>query len=105
MIHEGGAGPARARRPISDFPPERADARFLRHSSSPIDVDFDRHIDCGRDGDFARRVLQGLIARDIFVRMPGVAPLDRCIRVSAGQPADLAAFAAALPEALEQARA
>ena len=62
-------------------------------------------IDCGRDGDFARRVLQGLIARDIFVRMPGVAPLDRCIRVSAGRAADLEAFAAALPEALEHARA
>jgi histidinol-phosphate aminotransferase len=62
-------------------------------------------IDCGRDGDFARRVLKGLIARDIFVRMPGVAPLDRCIRVSAGRPDDLEAFAAALPEALEQARA
>jgi len=62
-------------------------------------------IDCGRDGDFARRVLHGLIARDIFVRMPGVAPLDRCIRVSAGRADDLAAFAAALPEALEQARA
>jgi histidinol-phosphate aminotransferase len=62
-------------------------------------------IDCGRDGDFARRVLQGLIARDVFVRMPGVAPLDRCIRVSAGRTADLEAFAAALPEALEHARA
>ena len=62
-------------------------------------------IDCGRDGDFARRVLHGLIARDIFVRMPGVAPLDRCIRVSAGRPADLEAFAAALPEALKHARA
>jgi histidinol-phosphate aminotransferase len=62
-------------------------------------------IDCGRDGDFARRVLGGLIARDIFVRMPGVAPLDRCIRVSAGRPADLDAFAAALPEALGEARA
>jgi histidinol-phosphate aminotransferase len=62
-------------------------------------------IDCGRDGDFARRVLRGLIARDVFVRMPGVAPLDRCIRVSAGRAADLEAFAAALPEALEDARA
>ncbi len=62
-------------------------------------------IDCGRDGDFARRVLGGLIARDVFVRMPGVAPLDRCIRVSVGRPADLDAFAAALPEALQHARA
>jgi histidinol-phosphate aminotransferase len=62
-------------------------------------------VDCGRDGDFARRVLQGLIERDVFVRMPGVAPLDRCIRVSAGRAADLEAFAAALPEALEHAKA
>lgn len=62
-------------------------------------------LDCGRDGDFARAVLRGLLDRGIFVRMPGVAPLDRCIRVSAGRPADLDAFAAALPGALAQARA
>ena len=61
-------------------------------------------IDCGRDGDFARAVLAGLIERDIFVRMPGPAPLDRCIRVSAGRAPDLDAFAAALPEALAAAR-
>lgn len=62
-------------------------------------------IDCGRDGAFARRVLAELIARDVFVRMPGVPPLDRCIRVSAGTEADLALFAAALPDALAAARA
>lgn len=62
-------------------------------------------IDCGRDGAFAKRLLQELIARDIFVRMPGVAPLDRCIRVSAGREADLDAFAEALPEALAAASA
>jgi histidinol-phosphate aminotransferase len=60
-------------------------------------------IDCGRNGDFARRVLAGLIARGIFVRMPAVAPLDRCIRVSCGTSADIAAFGAALPAALQQA--
>jgi histidinol-phosphate aminotransferase len=60
-------------------------------------------IDCGRDGTFARRVLQSLISRDVFVRMPGVAPLDRCIRVSAGRPADLEVFAVALPLALAEA--
>ncbi len=60
-------------------------------------------IDCGRDGDYARAVLAGLIERDIFVRMPGPAPLDRCIRVSAGRPADLDAFAAAFPAALSAA--
>ena len=46
-----------------------------------------------------------LVARDVFVRMPGVAPLDRCIRVTAGTDADLAVLAAALPEALSAARA
>jgi histidinol-phosphate aminotransferase len=60
-------------------------------------------IDCGRDGAFARRVLTDLVARDIFIRMPGVAPLDRCIRVSAGTDSDLDAFAAALPAALRAA--
>jgi histidinol-phosphate aminotransferase len=57
-------------------------------------------IDCGRDGAFAKRVLDGLLARDVFVRMPGVAPLDRCIRVSCGREEDLAVFAAALGSAL-----
>jgi histidinol-phosphate aminotransferase len=61
-------------------------------------------IDCGRDGDFARSVLANLIARGIFVRMPGIAPQDRCIRVSAGTPADLDAFAEALPAALSDAK-
>jgi histidinol-phosphate aminotransferase len=61
-------------------------------------------IDCGGDGARARAVLDGLVARGVFVRMPGVAPLDRCIRVSCGPPEALAAFAAALPAALEQAR-
>jgi len=62
-------------------------------------------IDCAQDGDFARRVLAGLIERGIFVRMPGVAPLDRCIRVSLGDDAALDAFARLLPQALAAARA
>jgi histidinol-phosphate aminotransferase len=61
-------------------------------------------IDCGRDGAYARRVLAELINRDIFVRMPGVAPQDRCIRVSAGAKADLDAFEEALPQALKAAQ-
>lgn len=61
-------------------------------------------IDCRSDGDFARRVLQELLARDIFVRMPGVAPLDRCIRVSLGGAAELEVFRRALPDALKAAR-
>ena len=62
-------------------------------------------IDCGRDGAFARRVLEGLVARGIFVRKPFVAPQDRCIRVTvgrAGRARRLRRGAAA--EALEAAR-
>jgi len=58
-------------------------------------------MDCGRDGDYARALVGALIARDIFVRMPFVAPQDRCIRVSAGRPEDMDLFEAALPEALK----
>jgi histidinol-phosphate aminotransferase len=61
-------------------------------------------IDCCADGDFARRVLSELVARDIFVRMPFAPPQDRCIRVSVGTERDLDAFEAALPEALAAAR-
>ncbi|PZF75655.1 pyridoxal phosphate-dependent aminotransferase [Aestuariivirga litoralis] len=60
-------------------------------------------IDCGRDGDHARRVLDALVAAGIFVRMPGVAPLNRCIRVTAGTGEDLALFAEELPKALAKA--
>ena len=61
-------------------------------------------VDCGGDGAFAKRVLEELIARDVFVRMPGVASLDRCIRISAGTDADLVILAEALPAALKAAR-
>ena len=60
-------------------------------------------IDCGRDGDYARAVLRELVARDVFVRMPGVAPLDRCIRVSVGGAAELEVLAETLPLALRAA--
>lgn len=61
-------------------------------------------IDCGRDGAFAKAVLDGLVARGVFVRMPFAAPQNRCIRVTCGRPADLDAFAAALPQALAEAQ-
>jgi histidinol-phosphate aminotransferase len=61
-------------------------------------------VDCGRDGDFARAVLSGLVARGVFVRMPFVAPQDRCIRISCGRAEDLAVLAEALPKALREAR-
>jgi histidinol-phosphate aminotransferase len=53
-------------------------------------------IDCGRDNAFAKSVLDALIDRGIFVRMPGVAPLNRCIRVSVAPDDELDLFAAAL---------
>jgi len=61
-------------------------------------------IDCGADGAFARAVLDELLARDVFARKPGVAPLDRCIRVSCGRDEDLAVFESVLPAALSAAR-
>lgn len=57
-------------------------------------------LDCCRDGVFAKAAVDGLVARGVFVRMPFVAPQNRCIRVSAGKPADLDAFATALPDVL-----
>ena len=57
-------------------------------------------VDCGRDGLFARKLLNALIARDVFVRMPGVAPLDRCIRIGCGTDEDLDYLASFLPEAI-----
>ena len=61
-------------------------------------------IDCGGDGALARRVLDALADLGIFARMPGVAPMDRCIRVSCAPDPELDAFAQALPRALAQAR-
>ncbi len=61
-------------------------------------------IDCGQDGVFAKRVLDGLIARDVFVRKPAVTPQDRCIRVSCGRDEDIAIFAGALAHALKDAK-
>ncbi len=61
-------------------------------------------IDCGQGAEFATAVLQSLVDQGVFVRMPFVAPQNRCIRVSCGRPHDLALFARALPKALTQAR-
>jgi histidinol-phosphate aminotransferase len=51
----------------------------------------------GRD---ARALVAALAAEGVFVRMPGVAPLDRCIRVSCGPRPAMDTLAAALPRAL-----
>ena len=57
-------------------------------------------IDCGRDGAFAQSVLTHLVQAGLFVRMPFVAPQNRCIRVSAGRPEDMDLLRRALPKAL-----
>ncbi|MBN9249092.1 MAG: pyridoxal phosphate-dependent aminotransferase [Mesorhizobium sp.] len=61
-------------------------------------------IDCGRDGAFALKVLQAMLARDVFIRKPMVPGLDRCIRVSVGLDHELDIFAEELPGALAAAR-
>lgn len=57
-------------------------------------------IDCGRDGAYAKAIVDGLMQHGVFIRMPGVAPLNRCIRVSTGPEADMALLEAALPQVL-----
>ena len=59
-------------------------------------------IDCGRDGLYARAIVDGLLDHGVFIRMPGVAPLNRCIRVSVGPDADLDLFEQALPQVLKR---
>ena len=59
-------------------------------------------VDCGGDGARARALVAALATRGVFVRMPFVAPEDRCIRISCGTEADLAVLAKALPAALAE---
>jgi histidinol-phosphate aminotransferase len=52
-------------------------------------------IDVG-SADRAKAILTALVEREgVFIRMPGAAPLNRCIRVTVGRPEDRLAFAAA----------
>ena len=51
-------------------------------------------------GERARCLMQVLLQRGVFVRMPGVAPLDRCIRLTVGPAAERQAFAKVLREVL-----
>lgn len=57
-------------------------------------------LDCGRDAAFAKAVLNALVERDIFVRMPFAEPGNRCIRISCGTSSDLDRLEQALPVAL-----
>ncbi|MGK6317532.1 pyridoxal phosphate-dependent aminotransferase [Neorhizobium sp. DT-125] len=58
-------------------------------------------IDCGRDGAHARSIVDGLMEHGVFIRMPGVAPLNRCIRVSTGPESDMRLLEEALPKVLK----
>jgi len=58
-------------------------------------------IDCGRDGTHARAIVDGLMEHGVFIRMPGVAPLNRCIRISAGPEQDMALLEEVLPKVLK----
>jgi histidinol-phosphate aminotransferase len=69
---------------------------FAVHESAANFVLFD-----ARTRERAERLLAALEARAVFVRKPGAAPLDRCIRVTVGTPEERAAFAVALAQAAE----
>lgn len=58
-------------------------------------------IDVG-SGARARAILQALLGEDVFIRMPGVAPLDRCIRVTVGTADDRAVFADAFEKVVAE---
>ncbi|OCW57640.1 pyridoxal phosphate-dependent aminotransferase [Hoeflea olei] len=59
-------------------------------------------IDCGGDGARARTIMDGLVSRGVFIRMPGVAPLNRCIRVSTGPEVEIDIFEQALVEVMAE---
>ena len=53
-------------------------------------------IDCGKSNEYAKKVMENLINLGIFLRMPSVAPLNRCIRLTVGSDLDLDRFASSL---------
>ena len=57
-------------------------------------------VESGGGGDRSRALVAALGEEGIFVRMPFVAPQDRCIRISCGPEADMAQLEMALPRAL-----
>ena len=61
-------------------------------------------VDCGEDGAFAARLVAELARRDVFVRMPGVAPQNRCVRIGVGRPEELGHLECVLPAALDAVR-
>ena len=64
-------------------------------------------VDLGGDGTLSQNMVAALAKRQVFVRMPMVAPLNRCIRITAGGPEAMnvleQVFGPALHEASEHA--
>jgi histidinol-phosphate aminotransferase len=58
-------------------------------------------IDCGRDGDYAKAIVEGLLQHGVFIRMPSQPPQNRCIRISAGTKKNLDLLAEVLPVVLK----
>jgi histidinol-phosphate aminotransferase len=59
-------------------------------------------VDCGRDATYAKAIVERLMSdHGIFIRMPGVAPLNRCIRISAAPDGEMDLLEAALPAVLK----
>ena len=57
-------------------------------------------IDCGKTEVYATSVMNKLINLGIFIRMPSVAPLNRCIRLTVGNDLDISHFADSIKKAL-----
>lgn len=57
-------------------------------------------VDAGGDGTRARAIVDGLMEHGVFIRMPGVAPLNRCVRISAGPGEAMSLLEEALPQVL-----
>jgi histidinol-phosphate aminotransferase len=58
-------------------------------------------VDCGKDGAYAKAIVEGMLQHGVFIRTPGVAPLNRCIRISCGDQKSLDLLAEALPRQLD----
>lgn len=56
-------------------------------------------LDCG-DAGRAKTILEELAKERVFIRMPGAAPLNRCIRISAGPENEIDVLADTLPKVL-----
>ncbi len=59
-------------------------------------------IDCMRNFEYAKLIMEGLVKKGVFVRMPFSFPQNRCIRVSAGTKKDLFFLSEALSEVVKE---